>query len=285
MVPPVNLLGVRVKKVAGADIPEVLGKRPFEKLGRPLSIFFLGGPPGVAERACSMLNRQDSKSVVCTGALDPGSGSIEEMSADSVLDAIDGSHADFLVVALGAAKGQAWLMRNRNRLQVPITSHLGATVNYVAGAIPRAPSFWQRAGVEWLWRIGQEPQLKARYGRDFCVVMRLLWSRVLPLALWLRWNGLKHRTDSAKVTLTRDGLSIAGAATAANLGEIRLGLGEASARAGSLTVDLTGLEHFDLSFLGLLLIARVAMRHRGRELRIAGLPRRFERVLVWAGYP
>ena len=161
-------------------------------------MFFFGGAPGIAERAARAINRQRSRSLVTAGALDPGSGSVEEMSSDCVIDAVNASRADFLIVALGAAKGQAWLMKNRERLRIPVMSHLGATVNYVAGAIERAPETWRRLGLEWLWRIGQEPQLKARYGGDFLVLLRLLWRRVLPLALWLRWNGLRNRNATAR---------------------------------------------------------------------------------------
>jgi N-acetylglucosaminyldiphosphoundecaprenol N-acetyl-beta-D-mannosaminyltransferase len=280
-----QLLGVRVRQVAGADLPEVLAQNRFDKLRRPLSLYFLGGAPGIAERACEAVNQRRPKSLACAGALDPGTGSVEEMSGDSVIDRIDGSRADFLIVALGAAKGQAWLMHNRERLRVPVASHLGATVNYVAGAIPRAPPAWRRLGLEWLWRIGQEPQLKARYRHDFLMLIRLLWSRILPLGLWLAWNGMRHRGAAVEVRLSGDRLAVAGSATRRNLAEIRRQLREACGRGGVLTVDLSGLAHFDLSFLGLLLVAEAALHRYGAALKIAGLPSRLERVFAWAGYP
>ena len=62
-------------------------------------------------------------------------------------------------------------------------------------------------------------------------------------------------------------------------------LREACGKDGAVTVDLSDLRHFDLSFLGLLLTARTAQNRRGFELRITGLTPAFERVLAWAGYP
>ena len=65
---------------------------------------------------------------------------------------------DFLAVSLGAKKGQAWLLRNHHRLQIPVRAHLGATINFQTGTVKRAPaSIRQALGFEWLWRIKEEP--------------------------------------------------------------------------------------------------------------------------------
>ncbi len=77
-----------------------------------------------------------------------------------------GSGADFVVVALGARKGQAWIEHNLHRLKAPVVSHLGAVVNFVAGKVQRAPPWMGQAGLEWLWRILQEPALWRRYAAD-----------------------------------------------------------------------------------------------------------------------
>jgi len=93
-----------------------------------------------------------------------------------VLQAINASQADFLVVALGAKKGQAWILHNLEHLQVPVVSHLGAVVNFVAGTVQRAPAAWQRAGLEWLWRIKEEPALFGRYWNDGLALFGLWWK-------------------------------------------------------------------------------------------------------------
>ena len=116
-----RLMGVPVpERVSGADI--------FERLGRlgsaPLSTYFFGGPPGAAAHACDRLNEACGP-LTCLGFDAAGFGDVDEMSAEATLDRINASGADFLVVALGASKGQAWIEHNLPRLEVPIVSHLG----------------------------------------------------------------------------------------------------------------------------------------------------------------
>ena len=89
-------------------------------------------------------------------------------------------------MALGAQKGQAWLMANRGKLTVPVVSHLGATLNFLAGTVRRAPEGVRKLGLEWLWRIKEEPKLARRYLSDGGRLAWLLLTRVLPLSLWLR---------------------------------------------------------------------------------------------------
>lgn len=84
------------------------------------------------------------------------------MSNAETIERINASGADFLVVSLGARKGQAWIMQNRQHLSVLLISHLDAMVNFVAGTVSRAQQWMQRFGLEWLWRIKEEPVLWRR---------------------------------------------------------------------------------------------------------------------------
>ena len=79
------------------------------------------------------------------------------MSDQGIIQNINATNADFVLVALGARKGQAWIMANRRQLEAPVISHLGAVVNFAADRIARAPNWAQNMGIEWLWRIYQEP--------------------------------------------------------------------------------------------------------------------------------
>lgn len=164
------------QRVAGADIFEALRNSP----GTPLRIYFFGGPPGTAARAGEVINAE-GRGLVCVGFESPGYGGIESMSGAATIERINAADADFVVVSLGAQKGQAWIMRNRERLSAPIVSHLGAVVNFVTGGVLRAPRWMQRAGLEWAWRIRQEPHLATRYARDaaalFALFARELWLR------------------------------------------------------------------------------------------------------------
>ena len=182
-------LGVPIKgRVAGSDIFEAL-KKERETL-RPLKVFLFGGDEGVATTAAAVLNEKPS-GLCCVGAVYPGFGNIEEMSRPELIDQINASQADLIVVALGAAKGQTWLLQNHDRLRVPVRIHLGAVINFTAGKIQRAPVIWRKLGLEWLWRIKEEPSLWRRYAHDGGVLLRLFVTRVLPLALAAQWQRLR----------------------------------------------------------------------------------------------
>ncbi len=161
-----RLLGTPLpERVTGSDLFERLRNEPLPPGRSPIRVYFYGGPPGAAEAAARRLNA-GSSAMVCVGYESPGFGSVEELSDAETIDRINARDADFLVVALGAVKGQAWIERNRGRLRVPVISHLGAVVNFEAGTVSRAPAWVRRAGLEWLWRIKEEPALWRRYGRD-----------------------------------------------------------------------------------------------------------------------
>lgn len=175
-----KILGLPIaERVAGSDVFEALRKAA----GPPLRVYFYGGPPGAASRAMEAINADQDGGLVCVGAQSPGFGSVEELSAPDTIAAINLSGAQFLVVSLGAVKGQAWILHNLGHLEVPVVSHLGAVVNFVAGEVSRAPVFMQKAGLEWLWRIKEEPTLWRRYAGDGIALFKLLVTKVLPAVL------------------------------------------------------------------------------------------------------
>jgi N-acetylglucosaminyldiphosphoundecaprenol N-acetyl-beta-D-mannosaminyltransferase len=158
-----RLLGVPFReRVAGSDLLESLLAEPGPA---PLRVYFFGGEPGAAQAAMQAVNGR-AGGLQAVGACFPGHGSVQEMSSEATIAAINDSNADLLVVALGAAKGHRWIEANRQRLRVPVISHLGAAINFIAGRLQRAPRLMQKTGLEWLWRIKEEPQLLGRYARD-----------------------------------------------------------------------------------------------------------------------
>lgn len=172
-----RLLGVPFSgRVAGSDLLESLMETPGP---RRLRVFFFGGEQGASEEAMLAANRRGG-GIEAVGAHYPGFASIEEMSDQAVIDAINHSNADLLVVALGAAKGHRWIEANRHRLTVPVISHLGAAINFIAGRLQRAPRFTHRLGLEWLWRIKEEPALLRRYARDGGFLLHRIVSFVIP---------------------------------------------------------------------------------------------------------
>jgi N-acetylglucosaminyldiphosphoundecaprenol N-acetyl-beta-D-mannosaminyltransferase len=275
-----HLLGIPLtERVAGSDLFACLAAAPAYE---PLPVFFFGGSDGAGEAACRSLS--GSRGLKGVGAINPGYGSLDELSSDQFIDAINASKARFLVVALGAAKGQAWLLRNHRRLQVPVRAHLGATVNFQAGGVKRAPSKLRHAGLEWLWRIKEEPHLWRRYWADGRALVRLLVTRALPLA----WRLARHRMQCAenctfKVRTLQRGTSVvlqlSGHATARHIARaivhVRNGINLSAER---LVVDLSDLDFIDTRFFGLLLMVIKQLRARGTELELVGASAKIEKL-------
>jgi N-acetylglucosaminyldiphosphoundecaprenol N-acetyl-beta-D-mannosaminyltransferase len=265
-----RLLGVPVReRTAGSDIFATF------KSTRPsphkLSVFLFGGADGVVAKASQRINNAAGWAT-CVGWLNPGFGSVEDLSGPDVIDAINGSKADFLAVGLNAQKGQAWLLRNHHRLTVPVRMQLGAALNFEAGTIERAPAFLRARGLEWLWRIKEEPRLWSRYWRNLCVLLYLLPACVLPQAILLLWNRWCRRDQGLLIRRHQEGKSIvlilSGAAISAHVGRITAWFSSALAAKQPITIDLAGVHTIDARFLGLLLMLRKLLTRKGLRLTL-----------------
>jgi len=247
-----RLAGIPLReRVAGANLFEALGGGSDE---RRLAVYFFGGPDGVAEAAGRRLGRE-AKGLVCVGHQSPGFGSVEEMSSEETIRRINASNADLLVVSLGARKGQAWIERNRSRLNVPVVSHLGAVVDFAAGRIRRAPPWMQRAGLEWLWRIKEQPSLWRRYFSDGLALAMLLLTRVLPYAWYMRsrWHAAEasvEASDRKHVYV----IVLRGAWTHANIALLRRWFTQAARSRKDVRLEMTAVSHVDSAFVGLVML-------------------------------
>lgn len=247
-----RLLGLPITtRVSGATVFEQLRAQH----DMPLKVFFFGGPDGVAQQAGNVLN--DSGSAMrCVGAYSPGFGTLADMSTPAIIEQINASEADLLVVALGAKRGQIWIEHNLHALRTPLVSHLGAVVNFVAGTVSRAPSGVGKLGMEWLWRIKEEPALWRRYWRDGMAMLRLLATSALPSALDARRIRaaktapvLYEKDDGQQYTLTLDGTwNVAG------LAGLREALTRATARRRQIRLEMHEDCSLDSAALGLLLL-------------------------------
>lgn len=246
-----RMLGLPIReRVAGADVFERL---QYGDATRPISVFFFGGGDGVAQRAAAALNAERG-GLVCVGYYSPGFGTVEAMSSDAILAQINASGADFVVVSLGAKKGQAWIQRNRARLTAPLLSHLGAVVNFVAGTVRRAPQWTRHVGLEWLWRIKEEPALWRRYGSDAWALLGTLVatlpSRIasaLPLREAAAPASLRCQADGQIASFT-----LAGVWTPAELPRLRRALADALHRGSDVQLNLSELQDADNALLALI---------------------------------
>lgn len=254
-----RLLGLPLAhRVSGADVFEALRSHA----GPPITVFLFGGPPGVAARACEAINR-GSSGMRCVGFDDAGFGAVESMSGEDRIDRINRSGAQFVIASLGASKGQAWLERNAERLTAPVLSHLGAVLNFAAGSVKRAPRWMTASGLEWLWRVKEEPSLWRRYWHDGAGGLRLLLTSVLPDAIAARRARSRGAGASApaqlEVSLSPPGhvLRLSGDwRSDVGVEALRSALTKCAAgRSVALRVDVTGVTALGNASIALLLVA------------------------------
>jgi len=253
-----------------------------EKGERRLSVFFFGGAEGAAEKACRRL-QLENQGLTCAGYDSAGFGSLDTMSRDELIDRINISNADFLIVALGARKGQAWIERNRASITVPLISHLGAAVNFVAGTVRRAPGWMQEMGLEWLWRIKEEPVLWLRYLSDGIALLGLLLRRVGPYAWHLRHRAptvppsvcaVEAREDSGEYVIR-----LSGTFTHDNLDRLRTCYECAAAARTSVRLELDGTTYVDSAFVGLTILLQASQRKLGKSFRLVGARETVRRII------
>ncbi|MEL6567301.1 MAG: WecB/TagA/CpsF family glycosyltransferase [Pseudomonadota bacterium] len=262
----------------GAPIPErVAGSDLFDRLRRkvpglkPIRVFFFGGRAGAADDAMAKLNREDGGLIGC-GALNPGYGPVEDMAAPVIFETINRARPDFIVVSLGAAKGQDWISRYRGRIDAPVIAHLGAVVDFVADTIERAPTWMQRSGLEWAWRIYAEPALWRRYLAD-----GFRFTGLVPNRLWVTQRDFRHLTSAG--TFSAEGakaptgfeITLKGDGVADQLAPLRLALQRAASAPGDVRVDASELGTLDTSLLGAFALLKAHLASTDRTLSFTGL--------------
>lgn len=100
------------------------------------------------------------------GGYSPPYRALSEEEEDAIVDEINCSQADVVWVGIGVPKQEKWMARMRDRLDAPVLIGVGAAFDFHAGLIPQAPDWMQSAGLEWAFRLAQEPRrLWPRYVR------------------------------------------------------------------------------------------------------------------------
>lgn len=278
---------VWIGRLIGVPIPErVAGSSLFERICkktmRSMPVYFFGGPDGAAGEAAQNVNAM-AVGAKCVGYQSPGFGSVDEMSREDLIEHINECRPDFLVVAMGAQKGQAWIEKNFLDIKAPVISHLGAVVNMAAGRIARAPVWVQRIGLEWLWRIKEEPALWRRYYDDAAGVVALLATRVLPAMLHNRFPGMsKEMFENAKVDVLHTGQScrvtMMGPWRNAGLRALRIALTEATHVPADVTVDLHEVPYLDSAAIALLILLYGHQLKNGRNISFEGVTPRVRKI-------
>src|SRR3954466_1474420 len=159
-----NLLGHRLSsRVYGPD----LMWKACERAARTGTRFYLYGGRNQGALVQLALNlRTAFPGLRIVGGYSPPFRELEADEEARVLEEIDASGADVVWVGIGVPKQEKWMARMRPRLRAPVLIGVGAAFDFHAGLIPQAPGWMQRLGLEWAFRLAQEPRrLWRRYLR------------------------------------------------------------------------------------------------------------------------
>lgn len=157
---------VLASRLLGRPVPERISGSDFlgafchyHRGDDDVRVFLLGAAPGVAAEAARRINDRAGRAVV-VDSFSPAQGfERDEQASSEVVNRINRSGATVLAVALGAPRQELWIAAHRTQLPA-VTRFLpvGATLDFEAGRVRRAPSWVSRAGFEWLYRLGSEPR-------------------------------------------------------------------------------------------------------------------------------
>lgn len=160
------------QKISGSDlfprIAEISAKNGYK-------MFFLGAAEGVAQKAAYNL-KQKYKDLNVVGTYSPTYGfENDPVEIKHIIKQIRTAKPDILIVGLGAPKQEKFIWKYRKILQVPVSLGLGASLDFEAGVKKRAPKWMSDHGLEWLYRVVQEPRrLFKRYFIDGIMIIPLM---------------------------------------------------------------------------------------------------------------
>ncbi len=137
-------------------------------------IFLLGAMDGVAQKAMARINEAVGREMV-VGAMSPSLGfENKEAENELICRTVNSSGANVVLVGVGAPKQEKWIFRHKDRMPgVSLWMALGATIDFEAGNIKRAPKVFQVLAMEWFYRFLKEPRRMFR--RYFVDDMKFFW--------------------------------------------------------------------------------------------------------------
>jgi N-acetylglucosaminyldiphosphoundecaprenol N-acetyl-beta-D-mannosaminyltransferase len=159
-----NALGGNLTdRVYGPDLMARYCERAAENGTR---MYLYGGRNQGALVQLALNLRQSYPGLKIVGGYSPPFRDLTEEEEDAIVAEINGTEADVVWVGVGAPKQEKWMAAMRSRLDAAVLVGVGAAFDFHAGLVPQAPEWMQSAGLEWLYRMAQEPRrLGPRYVR------------------------------------------------------------------------------------------------------------------------
>jgi exopolysaccharide biosynthesis WecB/TagA/CpsF family protein len=180
-----KLLGTPVReRVSGSDYFPRFYMR--YKDDPDVSIFLLGGKPGIAEIAAQNINAKVGRKIIAGCHAPPFDFENDPAAIEAMIGAVNTSGATVLLVGLGGGRQEKFIVQYRDRFpNVRLFLPLGGTIDYEAGTLRRPAPWVTNAGLEWMYRLLQEP--KARFHRYV-----IYDPQVIPLLLRQRFGWYRN---------------------------------------------------------------------------------------------
>lgn len=146
----------------------------YHKNNLDCKIFLLGAMDGVAKTAMNKINQKIGRKIV-VGAMSPSYGFEKKQEENKLIyKAINESGANVVLVGVGCPKQEKWIFAHKDKMpKVDIWMALGATIDFEAGNIKRAPKIYQKLAMEWFYRFLKEP--KRMFKRYFIDDLKFFW--------------------------------------------------------------------------------------------------------------
>lgn len=159
-------------KISGSDlVPQMCDVAA--KKGHTL--FIIGGKDGIAEQAKEQLEKKYSGIKIVGTYAPPFGFENDKNELDKINTKITEAHPDILIVCFGCPKQEKWIYENIKKYDAKVSICAGATVDFLAGNVKRAPEWMSNHGLEWFYRFLQEPKrMFKRYFVDDMKIVRLI---------------------------------------------------------------------------------------------------------------
>lgn len=233
------------ERVAGSDLVPRLAAHA-EKMG--YRIFLLGGEISSLEGAAKNLQAR-YPDLPPVGYFSPPFAPLHEFDNQGILQEIQKARPDILLVAFGCPKQEKWIYMHYRKLGVPCCIGVGATIDFLAGKVSRAPAWVAKTGLEWIYRMLQEPRrLAGRYLKDVLFLLRQSFRESRAIAAG--GSGALEASQPGSPG-SADGLEILawqGALTAGHVEEFAM-----PALDRSFVIDLSRVSKVDSRGLGVML--------------------------------
>jgi len=166
-------------RVAGADLVPALCALAAR---RGYGVFLLGAAPGVAAEAARLLCKA-YPGLLIAGIEAPEFHVLSAQETEAMKHRIRDSQGRLLLLAMGQPGGELWLAQHYRDLGNMVCMQLGASLDFAAGRVARAPRWMQKTGLEWVYRLRLEPRrMFGRYARNAIFLARMLWRGTLARA-------------------------------------------------------------------------------------------------------